>query len=455
MDKNDVVLIVDDNKDLLRSLEQMLRFDFENVITLHNPNVIMEILSANKVDVVLLDMNFKEGDNSGADGLLWLKRIQELKPGLPVVLITAYGDINIAVKAMKNGASDFITKPWEPQRLIVTIKNTIQLSRTKQKLYELEQENQAMREDKLRSVNAIIGSSAVMRSLNATIMKVAKTDANVLLLGENGTGKELIAREIHRKSLRNNHHFVSVDMGSISESLFESELFGPVKGAFTDAHEQRMGRFELATKGTLFLDEIGNISVSLQSKLLAALQNREVVRVGSSQKIPVDIRLISATNKNLEDLIRKDLFREDLLYRLNTITIDVPPLRDREEDIILLADYYLEYYTKKYNKLNLKLSTRSYEKMMTYQWPGNIRELRHSLEKAVILNEEGIIKPHDLFHNQSVASSKELYTLKLGDLERTAITKALNDAKGNMSLAAKTLDISRTTLYSKIKKYGL
>ncbi len=450
------VLVVDDNMDLLKSLKRMLKFDFEDIDTINDPKKIPTCLKNKLYDTILLDMNFTEGDNSGRDGFKWLQRIIEIDSNISIILITAYGDIDIAVKAIQMGAMNFITKPWEPQKLIATIQNAVAMSISKREISNLKNKTEVYSENLLNAVDPIIGKSVKMQEIQKTIQKIAHTDANVLVLGENGTGKELIAREIHKQSNRCHQIFLHVDLSTLNENIFESELFGHVKGSFTDAKEDKVGKFEAASGGTLFLDEIGNLSLNLQAKLLTVLQTRKITPVGASKSIPVDIRLICATNKDLKNLVNNEIFREDLYFRINTIELTSPPLRDRDEDIDLLTAYFLDKYTRKYNKPNLKLNVKALDALNKYSWPGNVRELKHTIEKAVILNEDAIIKPDDIFYNKvSEDNHDDIFTLNLEDLERKAIEKALSDTKGNISKASKMLGISRTSLYSKMTKHDL
>lgn len=448
------ILIVDDNIQILNSLKLLLSDEFRKIDTMKSPNQIPEKLWRESYDIIMLDMNFAIGDTSGNEGLFWLDEIRKSDPFAVIILITAYGDIELAVKAIKLGATDFITKPWDPDKLILTLKNAYELRKSKKQVKDLENKQRQLTEDIDRGFKMFVGSSEVMNSLINTINKVAQTDASVLILGENGTGKELIAREIHKQSGRRDNIFVGVDVAALSESLFESEMFGHVKGAFTDALEERAGRFENAHGGTLFLDEIGNLPLSLQPKLLQAIQNREVIRVGSSRPIPIDIRLISATNKPVIQMIADGTFREDLYYRLNTITIEIPPLRERHEDIPGLAEFFLAEYSRKYNKRNLKFTGKAIDKLTMYPWPGNIRELKHTMEKTVILSDQSRIEPENLHlfmspHVQSRDSNR------LSDVEKKTIIEVLEKCGGNYSEAARILDISRTTLYVKIKRYGI
>lgn len=450
------ILVVDDNENILRSLTQLLKFDFESVMTVSNPNRIPELVKSGKFDVILLDMNFAAGIMTGNEGIYWLREVLTIDPFAVVILITAYGDIELAVKAIREGGTDFITKPWDATKLIVTLKSAIKLRKSKLEVNRLQKKQEVLKEDLSKQMDPIIGSSPAIRKVLETVKKVAATEANVLILGENGTGKELVAREIHRQSHRSIESFVSVDVAAITETLFESEMFGHEKGAFTDAHDERTGRFEIASGGTLFLDEIGNLPMHLQTKLLKVLQDREITRLGSEKPIAIDIRLITATNKNLEELVAHNTFRDDLLYRINTIQIQLPALRERTEDIPLLADYFLKKYEKKYRKSPVVMRGDAYDKLVSHSWPGNIRELKHTMEKAVILCESGTLSSDDFFFGRGLSTEKEQTdSMKLAVVEKTLIEKALQDCRGNLSKAAKILDISRTTLYSKIKKYGL
>ncbi|OGU55521.1 MAG: sigma-54-dependent Fis family transcriptional regulator [Ignavibacteria bacterium RBG_13_36_8] len=454
--KNGTILVIDDNQGILDSLKFSLKDEFQEILTIKSPTSIPKVMRENSVDIFLLDMNFTPGVNDGREGMMWLKLILESDPDAVVIPITAYGDVELAVKAIKQGATDFIVKPWDTEKLIATIKSAHKLRLSKMEVKSLKEKQKQLSHDIEKDHQTLIFSSDAMCKVISTVEKVAKTDANVLIIGENGTGKELIAHEIHRRSLRAREVMISVDMASLSETLFESELFGHVKGAFTDAKEDRAGRFETASSGTLFLDEIGNLPISLQAKLLAALQNRAVYRVGSNKPIPIDIRLLCATNKNLHAMIEKNLFREDLLYRINTIHIEVPPLRERGEDIILLTETFLKKYAKKYDKPLLRITSKAYDKLMQYRWPGNVRELLHTIEKVVILCEGDSLRPEDFFFDlDNKTSREESALLKLEDVEKETIRKALLKYQGNLSQTARELGITRSTLYSKIEKYGL
>lgn len=451
--KRSRVLIVDDNKSVLNALELLLQPLCEGVVTTANPNQIPFLLKKDRFDAILLDMNFSAGINTGNEGLYWLKRILEHDANHSVIMITAYGDVELAVRAVKEGAVDFVLKPWENSKLVATINTAIQLQYSRKEVKSLKEKEQNLKAAMKKEPAVIIGESPQFKRVLEIVAKVAKTDANVLITGENGTGKEVIARELHRQSLRANEVMVSVDMGSLSETLFESELFGHVKGAFTDAKEDRAGKFEIAKGGTLFMDEIANLSLPLQAKLLAALQNREIVKVGSNKKIPIDIRLVCATNSNLNSLVSKGEFREDLLYRVNTIQIEIPPLRERVADIPLLADFFLGIYSAKYNNPRLKFDDEVMEKMKQYAWPGNVRELQHAVEKAVILSEGDTLARHNFIFPENTRVDTNARTLE--EMERQMIETSIRQHEGNLSAVATQLGITRQTLYNKIKKYGL
>jgi DNA-binding NtrC family response regulator len=454
--KKGKVLIVDDNVQILDSLKILLKSEYEKIDAIKNPNLIPEKIQSDNYDIILLDMNFAAGINTGNEGIFWLREILKSDPDAIVILITAYGDINLAVQSIKEGATDFVTKPWDTEKLLTTLNTAYELRQSKLKVNSLKNKQRQLTEDIDKRFQMFAGTSKAMQEVQQTINKVAKTDANVLILGENGTGKELIAREIHKKSKRSSEVFIAVDMGALTETLFESEIFGHVKGAFTDAREDKAGRFEIASGGTLFLDEIGNIPLSLQSKLLSALQNRQITKLGSNKVIPIDIRLVSATNKPVNNMVEENLFREDLLYRINTIQIEVPPLRKRKDDIPGFIDYFLKQYSGKYEKPLLKITTDAYELLINYSWPGNVRELKHTVEKAVILSESDALKPEDFYLRQLKPEDKEKAdSLKLTDAEKHTIEKVLEKCNGNLSKAAAMLEISRTTLYTKIKKYKI
>ena len=449
------ILMIDDDEDVLLAAKMLLKKQNHHVIIEKNPNKIPFLLNNDTYDVILLDMNFSKDITSGKEGFYWLEQILERDPNAVVILITAFGDVEMAVKALKQGATDFILKPWQNEKLVATISTAIRLKKSYNQVDKLKKAKELLEEQISKPFGEIIGQSAPIKDVFAMINKVAKTDANILILGENGTGKELIARAIHQRSLRKDNSFVAVDMGAITETLFESELFGHKKGSFTDAREDRPGRFELASGGTLFLDEIGNLSMSLQSKLLSALQSRQVTRVGANQPIPVDIRLICATNMPLTKMVQEGTFRQDLLYRINTVEITVPPLSDRVEDIPLLADHYLKYYAKKYHKPVTSIAGEAVDKLKRYAWPGNIRELQHAIERAVIMTDSSSLQETDFLFSRSLTSGPPSNTLNLDEVEKAAIAKALQMHGGNISKAADELGLTRASLYRRMEKYGL
>lgn len=455
--KKGTVLIIDDDEDVLHTAKVILKPHFSQVKTFNSPSSLPSFLEDNEVDVMVLDMNFSRGLTSGQEGLEWLKKIKQRDPGLHVLVNTAYGDIDIAVEAMKAGAVDFLTKPWEKEKLLSTVLSIFELSQSKKELNQLRSKTKILNQDLNRQFGNIIGHSKAMQNIFSAIDKIAVTDADVLILGENGTGKELIARAIHQRSNRKKESFIKVDLGAITESLFSSELFGHMKGAFTDAKESRAGRFEIASGGSLFLDEIGNISAAMQAKLLTVLQQREIVRVGSNKPIPIDIRLICATNRDIYDMVAKNTFRQDLLYRINTVEINLPPLRERKEDIPLLADHYLKLYAGKYQKEQLQISQNTLDKLADYHWPGNIRELQHAIERAVIMSNTHKLLPSDfLLKNSGPDRIKNLPdTLNIELLEKNAIETAIALARGNLTKASEELGIGRTTLYRKMRRYGI
>jgi len=456
MNKTGCILIADDKREILVSLKQLLKYDYGEIVTTDNPTSIPELLTQHPIDLVLLDMNFTPGSTSGQEGLLWLQKILEHDPLAVVIPMTAYGDIDMAVKAMQAGGIDFVVKPWDPAKLMATIASAYRLRQSRIEVQGLRETKRIMDQDINRQFDMLVGSAPEVERMKAITSRAASSDASILITGENGTGKELIARQIHLHSNRSNESFVGVDIASLNESLFESEMFGHQKGAFTDAHRDHAGRFEIASGGTLFLDEIGNLSMHLQSKLLRVLEETCITPVGSTQTKSIDTRLISATNRDLNEMISSNVFREDLYFRINTIEIRVPPLRERLVDIPLLLDYFLRKFEQKYNRSRTSVSGRALEALSRYHWPGNIRELKHMSEKAVVLNETGILEAPDFFSpsiSYGQVSSDQHSTL--ADLERTAIKNALKKYKGNISQAARLLDISRSTLYSKMEKHGL
>jgi len=449
------VLIVDDNKEVLGELEKVVRREFDRIFTITNPNLIIEIIRRNDIDIVMLDMNFRSGVHNGNEGLFWMKEIFKHDSNICIVIVTESDDIGLAVRAIREGAVDYIIKPWDDSRLIATLNVAMQLRRSRLEASSLKQDNQQLKKEiNSGGEKIILGASPTMINVMNIVRKVASTDANVLLTGENGTGKELVAREIHNLSKRSGELMVSVDMGSITESLFESELFGHIRGAFTDARDDRKGKFEIADKGTLFLDEIGNLSMQAQSKLLSVLQNRYVVKVGSNRQIPIDIRLICATNRDLSQMVRDGEFREDLLYRINTILIEVPPLRDRVDDIPILASHFLKVFGERYGKDSLKLTTHAMEKLANHEWPGNVRELQHAVEKAVIMSDTSVLKPSD-FAFSTTSRSTSITDMTLDEMEKKMIMDSVKRYSSNMSVVAGKLGITRQTLYNKMRKYGI
>ena len=450
------ILILDDNKSVLTALELLLQSEFDNVYTLNSPNNLISTIQRQNIDVILLDMNFKAGINSGNEGIYWLNQIQKYDPTISVIMITAYGDVELAVKAVKEGAFDFILKPWDNNKLISTIHASLKLRKSKIENASLLKTTRTLKQELKPSSQLLIGQSEPMKRVMEVVQKVADTDANIFIMGENGTGKELIAREIHCYSQRNKEVMLSVDMGAISETLFESELFGHVKGSFTDAKEERIGKFEAANKGTLFLDEIGNLPLSLQAKMLATLQNRTIIKLGSNTQIPIDIRLISATNRDLNAMTSDGLFREDLFYRINTITIELPPLRERGNDILLIAEFYLSKYANKYEKYGLKINQKAMQKLLKYKWPGNVRELQHTIEKAVILADDKVLNEDSFTLNDNITNLQgDIQNKTIEEMEKEMILASTHKEKGNMSAVAKKLGITRQTLYNKIKRYGI
>mgnify|MGYP004519690877 FL=1 len=451
--KQGTILIVDDNRNILTTVRMLLEPIFDGIITIANPNSIPAKLREEHPDVVLLDMNFSSGINSGNEGLYWLREIKSLSPKTEVVLFTAYADIQLAVTGIKEGAADFIVKPFENEKMIRTLVE----ARDKNKAVDNVINRKGGKPGGKDAQSAMYwGDSEVMNNLRSIVEKVAATDANILITGENGTGKEVLANEIHRLSTRCGKKMLPVDMGAITETLFESELFGHVKGAFTDAKVDKPGKFELADGSTIFLDEIGNLSYSLQAKLLTALQRRSIVRVGGSTQIPINVRLVCATNRNLQQMVNDGEFREDLLYRINTIHLELPALRQRKSDIVPLAERFLRQYGDLYNKLNLRLSEEAEKKLTSLPWYGNIRELQHAIEKAVILSDGRMISAEDIDGGNQQRKEKPLEEVQtLDEMESRMIEKTIRECEGNLSVVAARLGISRQTLYNKIKRYGL
>lgn len=447
MGKSGTIIIVDDNKGVLTAVQILLKSYFSKVVTLSSPVTLTSVIREEMPEVILLDMNFTSGINTGNEGLFWLHEIKKVRPGLPVVLFTAYADIELAIRGIKEGATDFIVKPWDNQKLVATLQTAAAST--------LREKKTSVKEEPIHPA-MYWGESKVMQQLRTLIEKVAATDANILITGENGTGKEMLAREIHSLSNRKHKEMIAVDMGTITESLFESELFGHIKGSFTDAHADRTGKFESADKSTLFLDEIGNLPYHLQAKLLTVIQRRSIVRVGSNTPVPIDIRLICATNRNLQEMVGKEEFREDLLYRINTIHVEIPPLRERKEDIIPLAERFIVRFCKQYDKAVMAFAPEAKEKLTAHPWYGNIRELEHVIEKAIIINDSPLI-PAGLFQlsvpRTTGIQEKSISTLE--EMEIQMIRKALDACAGNLSAVAGQLGITRQTLYNKMKKFGL
>ena len=440
MKKKGNILIIDDNEAMLVSLRMLLKNVCEDVQTSTNPNAIPTLMRRKRPDVVLLDMNFGRGINNGNEGMFWLKEIKRLEPDVAVVLFTAYADIDLAVRGMKEGAADFIVKPFENEVLIEKLSPFLTSPRGGTENASASDANQAL---------PLGGDGVGLGALMDMVRKVAPTDANILITGENGTGKEVLAREIHRLSKRHAKQMVTVDMGAITETLFESELFGYVRGAFTDAKSDKPGKMELAEGSTLFLDEIGNLSYPLQAKLLTALQRRTITRLGGTKEIPINIRLISATNCNLQEMVREGTFREDLLYRMNTICLHLPPLRERKDEIIPLAQQFIKKFSDFYNKTPIEIDEKTRQQLLDYNWPGNIRELEHTMERAVIIGEISVP------HSPQPTSHSSTPSASLASMERDLIARTIRECDGNLTLVAQRLDIARQTLYNKIKKYGL
>jgi len=450
------ILVVDDDIDILNTARMYLKQQFTLVQIENDPSNIPLHFERESFDLVLLDMNFRKGENDGSDGLKWLNTILTIDPNAIVILITAYGEFDLAVKAIKAGATDFVTKPWKNEKLYGTITSALQLRKSKLEVDKLKSTQKTISEDIDQKHGNFLGECEPMKRVFSLINKVGPTDANVLILGENGTGKELAARALHRQSLRSDKVFISVDLGSISETLFESELFGHAKGAFTDAKEDKPGRFELASDGTLFLDEIGNLSLPLQAKLLTVLQQRKVKRVGSNKDMDIDIRLVCATNMPLYDMVKEGTFRQDLLYRINTVELRMPSLAERKEDMELLVKHFMDVYGKKYKKPNMRIDAATLNKLKRYHWPGNIRELQHAIERAIILSDENKLSTNDFLLRASANTpSGEDASLNLSEMEKRLILKALDKNSGNVTRAAKELGLDRLALYRRLQKYGL
>ncbi len=451
------VLIVDDDEDILQAARLFLKQHTVVVHTENNPKAIPNCLKNESYDVLFLDMNFAKGATTGQEGFYWLDRTLEIDPSIIVILITAFGDVDMAVRAIKEGATDFVLKPWQNEKLLATLSAALNLRKSRLEAKNLRTRQKQLIEDLDQPFHDFIGVSTSMQEVFDVIQKVGQTDANVLILGENGTGKELVARALHRHSPRSEEVFISVDMGALSETLFESELFGHVKGAFTDAREDRAGRFEISSGGTLFLDEIGNLPLTLQSKLLRVVETRTITRLGSNKSIDIDVRLICATNLPIQDMVAQKEFRQDLLYRINTVEIQIPPLRERPEDIPLLLDHFLKIFCKKYQKNIKRLNAATLKKLEKYHWPGNVRELQHAIERAVIMSDEQTLQPSDFFFASPGGGTDGMMfdDFNLEDIEKTIIRKVISKYGGNISHAAKELGLSRTSLYRRLEKYGL
>jgi DNA-binding NtrC family response regulator len=451
------ILIVDDDPDVLQAAKLFLKQHVESVRTEKNPALIPQLLADETFDVIFLDMNFERDVSSGQEGFFWLKKILEIDAQAVVILITAYGDVGLAVRAIKEGASDFVLKPWQNEKLLATVSAAMNLRSSRFEAENLRRRQQQLSADLDHPFHDFVGSSPEMQKVFQTITKVAATDANVLIIGENGTGKELVARALHRHSSRSAEIFLAVDMGGISETLFESELFGHVKGSFTDARTDRIGRIELASGGTLFLDEVGNLPLGLQAKLLRVLETRQVTRLGANVPISVDIRLICATNMPIAELVNRHQFRQDLLYRINTVEIHLPPLRERPGDLKPLVEHFTGQVCRKYQKAIKTISDAALKKLAGYHWPGNVRELKHALERAIILSDVPMLQPGDFMFSQVTDSPEEMAfkDLNLEQAEETLVRRALSKHQGNISQAAKELGLTRAALYRRLEKYGL
>jgi DNA-binding NtrC family response regulator len=451
------VLVIDDDDDILLSAKLFLKQHFKQVIICKSPKEINVLLSRNEIDIILLDMNYQKGASDGREGLYWLEHILSIDKDYVVILMTAYGNVELAVQAIKKGATDFILKPWENDKLFATLSSASRLRQSTKKVKKLEKIHSSMQKDMARAFEHIVGNSEPVKRLQGTLVKVAPTDANVLILGENGTGKQVFAYELHKHSLRKNNIFMHVDLGSLNENLFESELFGYAKGAFTDAKEDKPGRFELAEGGTIFLDEIGNLTLPLQAKLLSVIQNRTVNRLGESKERKINVRLITATNMPLNEMVSKGTFRQDLLFRINTVELVLPPLSHRGDDILLLAEHFLQSFNVKYHKNLQKFDAKAEQMLLSYQWPGNVRELQHVIERAVIMSDGLHISTDDLqLSPQKFGGAPVMQTdMALEDMEKLMVQKAIDKHKGNISRAASELGLTRAALYRRIEKFDL
>jgi DNA-binding NtrC family response regulator len=452
------ILVIDDDDDILLSAKLFLKQHFRQVITCKSPKEINVLLSRNEIDLILLDMNYQKGASDGREGLYWLEHILSIDRDHVVILMTAYGNVELAVQAIKKGATDFILKPWENEKLFATLSSASKLRQSTKKVKKLEKIHTSLQKDMARQFDHIVGDSEPVKKLQHVLVKVAPTDANVLILGENGTGKQVFAYELHKHSQRKNSIFMHVDLGSLNENLFESELFGYAKGAFTDAKEDKPGRFELAEGGTIFLDEIGNLSLAMQAKLLSVLQNRTVTRLGESKERKINVRLITATNMPLNEMVTQGTFRQDLLFRINTVELLLPPLSHRGQDILLLAEHFLQSFSAKYHKVLHKFDSKAQNMMLDYHWPGNVRELQHVIERAVIMSDGSQIGAEDLQLSPQKfgGAAAPLQTdMALGDMEKLMVQKAIDKHKGNISRAAAELGLTRAALYRRIEKFDL
>ncbi|MBN2441796.1 MAG: sigma-54-dependent Fis family transcriptional regulator [Spirochaetales bacterium] len=451
------ILIIDDDEDVLIAARLFLKQHNFYAVTDKDPQHIPQLLKDENFDVILLDMNFIQDVTSGEEGFFWLRKILEIEPSAVVILITAYGDVEMAVKAIKAGATDYVLKPWQNEKLLSTIVVAISLRRSRLEANKLKEQKKRLSEDIDQHFHDMIGTSSLMQQVFTTIRKVAETDVSVLILGENGTGKELVARALHRQSRRNNEVFIAVDMGAIPETLFEEEFFGHIKGTFTDAKESRAGRFEVASGGTLFLDEIGNVPFAMQAKLLKTLEDREITRLGSHKREPIDIRLICATNMPIYEMVSSKEFRQDLLYRINTVEIRLPPLRERREDIPQLVDHFIGVFAKKYKSPVKKISPGVFARFKAYNWPGNVRELKHAIERAVILSDSTFLTETDFFFPDALPGENTMApeSYHLETMEKLFLQKALSKYSGNITQAAKELGLTRTSLYRRMEKYGI
>ena len=453
------LLIIDDDEDVLLSARLLLKKHYSNVITRNNPRELNQLLSNESIDVIVLDMNYRIGFNDGKEGMYWLNHIKTINPEMVIILMTAYGEVELAVDAIKKGAFDFILKPWSNEKFLATISAAVSMSRSKEKINLLESTNKALQKNIDEKFGPVIGSSNAMQEVMNTIDKVGETDANILILGENGTGKQHLAREIHRRSSRKNGPFVHVDLGALSESLFESELFGHKKGSFTDAHEDKPGRFEMAENGTLFLDEIGNLPLYLQTKLLTVLQDKKTSRIGEGMERPFNARLLFATNAPLKEWVDEGKFRQDLMYRINTVEIEIPPLRKRPSDIMEFVNHFLKKFKVKYHKSHLTIGKEAKELLEEHHWPGNVREIQHTIERGVIMSDGHEIGVSDFNLSESKKEttdlSQDLDNMNLQDIEKMLVQKSLEKHQGNISKAAKELGLTRAALYRRLEKYNL